>query len=313
MPNALAQRIVTAAVLVALLLPAFLVLPKVFGLSLIALFVLGAAWEWSAFLGYHRRAGRLAYVVAMAGMIGIAEMVVPGYVSVATVAALSMLWWAYAFEWILRFPVPIGRPAALVSGVLVLLPAWVSLVALLYTSVDGRKLLLLALATVWAADVGAYFAGRRFGRVKLAPRVSPGKTWEGVIGGLVCAALTAAAGAAILGHPVAPALPLGLSVGGYLGRRRSHGQHVQAQQPGLKDSGNLFPGPWRCTRPGRQRHGSRAPVRTGSGLAGLAERVIWSGGCNRVAGLEIMATAPRRAGDGRVSLYAAGRRRAHAL
>jgi phosphatidate cytidylyltransferase len=177
----------------------------------------------------------------MAGLVGIAVMVVPRYVSVATVAALSMLWWAYAFAGILRFPVPIGRPAALVSGVLVLLPAWVALVELLYTSVDGRKLLLLALATVWAADVGAYFAGRRYGRVKLAPRVSPGKTWEGVIGGIVCAALAAAAGAAILGHAVAPALPLGMSVAA-ISVVGDLTVSMFKRNRGLKDSGNLFPG-----------------------------------------------------------------------
>lgn len=241
MPNALAQRIATAAVLIAILLPAFLVLPKVFGLSLIAVFVLGGAWEWSAFLGYRGKTARLAYVAGMGGVILAAEAAVPRYLPVATVAILSMLWWAYAFTRILRFPMPIGRMAAHASGVLVLLPAWLALVALLYTSVDGRKLLLLALATVWAADAGAYFAGRRFGRVKLAPHVSPGKTWEGVLGGIACAALAAAAGAAILGHAVAPALPLGMSVA-VISVVGDLTVSMFKRNAGLKDSGNLFPG-----------------------------------------------------------------------
>ncbi len=239
--NALAQRIGTAAVLVALLLPAFVLLPKVFGLLLIGAFVIGAAWEWSAFLGYHRIAARVIYVAAVAALIAAAEVMVPRYVSIAQVAALSMLWWAYSFVGIVRFPVPIGRLATAVSGVLVLLPAWLSLAALLYTSVNGRKLLLLALGTVWAADVGAYFMGRRFGRVKLAPRVSPGKTWEGVLGGMACAALAAAAGAAILGESIVPALPLGMSVAAVsvIGDLTVS---MFKRNAGLKDSGNLFPG-----------------------------------------------------------------------
>lgn len=239
--NALAQRIVTAVVLVAVLLPAFVLLPKAFGLVLIALFVLGAAWEWSAFLGQTGSAGRFAYVFAVAVATGLAEIAVPGFVSISAVAAVSMVWWAFAFAWILRYPLPIGRLAAFVCGVLVLLPAWLSLAALLYTKVDGRKLLLLVLATVWAADVGAYFAGRRFGRVKLAPRVSPGKTWEGVIGGVLCAALTAAAGAAILGRPVGPALPLGMSVAA-ISVVGDLTVSMFKRNAGLKDSGNLFPG-----------------------------------------------------------------------
>ena len=89
--------------------------------------------------------------------------------------------------------------------------------------------------------MGAYFAGRRFGRVRLAPRVSPGKTWEGVIGGLICAAITAAAGAAILGHAVGPALPLGMSVAA-ISVVGDMTVSMFKRNAGLKDSGNLFPG-----------------------------------------------------------------------
>jgi phosphatidate cytidylyltransferase len=235
------QRIATAAVLVALLLPAFLLLPKGFGLALLAVFVLAAAWEWSAFLGQPGPGRRLAYVIAVGVVIAIGRLTVPGLVPISVVATASLLWWVLAFVCVLRFPLPIGRIAAAGCGILVLVPAWLSLAALLYTKVDGRKLLLLALVIVWAADAGAYFAGRRFGRVKLAPRVSPGKTWEGVIGGIVCAALAAAAGAAFLGHPIGPALALGLSVAG-ISVVGDLTVSMFKRNAGLKDSGNLFPG-----------------------------------------------------------------------
>lgn len=239
--NSLAQRVVTAAVILAFLLPAFLLLPKLFGEMLVALFVLGAAWEWAAFPGWRSMGARLAYVAMIAALIALAEFAVPRIVSASGVAFASMAWWAVALVCITRFPIRISPAMAVVCGALVLVPAWVSMTALLETPVGGRTLLLLALATVWAADVGAFFAGRRFGRVKLAPRVSPGKTWEGVIGGLLCAALTAAAGAAWLGHAAGPAIAVGVSVAA-LSVVGDLTVSMFKRNSGLKDSGNLFPG-----------------------------------------------------------------------
>jgi len=239
--NPLAQRILTALLLVAVLLPAFLLLPKGFGLALLAVFALGGAWEWSGFLGLAGPAPRLAYVVALVALMGASTALATGGLPVAVVAGCAMVWWAAAFLLILRFPVPIRPAAAALCGVLVLVPAWICLVALLYASANGRTLLLLALAIVWAADVGAYFAGRRFGRVKLAPRVSPGKTWEGVVGGLACAAATAVAGALFLHQPGGSAVVLGLSVGA-ISIVGDLTVSVFKRNAGVKDSGNLIPG-----------------------------------------------------------------------
>src|SRR5512134_2893913 len=94
--NALAQRIVTAVALVAVLLPAFVLLPKTFGMALITLFVLGAAWEWSAFLAAPRATLRLVYVTAIAIAAATASLAVPDLVPVAYIAAGSMLWWVVA-------------------------------------------------------------------------------------------------------------------------------------------------------------------------------------------------------------------------
>lgn len=239
--NALAQRITTAVVMVAVLLPAFLLLPKAFGLALIAAFVLGASWEWSAFLGLPLRWARPGFVLATAAVMLLTGAAVPALLPASSVATGSTLWWLAAFVLIVRFPVRIGRGATLAAGFLVLIPAWVCLVALLYTEVNGRTLILFALATVWAADVGAYFVGRRFGRVRLAPRVSPGKTWEGAIGGLALAAVAAAAGAAVLGRPPWSGVPLGLSVGA-ISIVGDLTVSIFKRNAGLKDSGNLFPG-----------------------------------------------------------------------
>ena len=106
---------------------------------------------------------------------------------------------------------------------------------------QGSALLLLVLAIIWAADIGAYFAGHRWGRLKLAPQVSPGKTLEGVAGGLVSAVLVAGAGGSLLGLPLAVMLPLGLCMAA-LSIVGDLAESMFKRSVGLKDSGRLFPG-----------------------------------------------------------------------
>ena len=106
---------------------------------------------------------------------------------------------------------------------------------------DGPALAMTLLVIVWAADAGAWFTGRRFGRTRLAPRVSPGKTWEGVAGGVAAAAAAGAAAAWWLGRSWAEILPAavlasGASVVGDLF------ESVLKRRAGVKDSGRLLPG-----------------------------------------------------------------------
>jgi phosphatidate cytidylyltransferase len=107
--------------------------------------------------------------------------------------------------------------------------------------VRAPSYLVFVLVLVFAADIGAYFAGRNFGRLKLAPRVSPGKTWEGVLGGLVSAALVAVVGAYWFDLPLARFLPLctavaAVSIVGDLT------ESMFKRYVGLKDSSKLLPG-----------------------------------------------------------------------
>lgn len=237
----LGQRVVTAVILLALLLVVFLALPSVAAVGVLVLLVLAGAWEWAGFIGANRPAERLSYLLVVGFIMGLAAWAVPTHAQAVDVAWVSMVWWGLTVVWIVRFPVAISRLSGAVSGVLVLVPAWVAITTLYMGSEHGGLLVLSLLAIVWAADVGAYFIGRRIGRLKLAPRVSPGKTWEGVAGGLAAACAVSILVALLLGMEPAGMVTVGLgaaaiSVVGDLT------VSMFKRNAGLKDSGSLFPG-----------------------------------------------------------------------
>jgi phosphatidate cytidylyltransferase len=125
----------------------------------------------------------------------------------------------------------------------VLLPSWALFVELHALSRYGAGLALTVLVIVWAADVGAYASGRLFGRVKLAPAVSPGKTWEGVSGGLLCAAFASWIAGHMLGTGIA--VPALLGIGAATALVSVVGDLTVSmfkRNVGLKDSGRILPG-----------------------------------------------------------------------
>ena len=157
------------------------------------------------------------------------------------VDVVALAGWAVALVGILTFPRAIARGAVVVAGPLALLPAWLILLFVHAAPAIGPKLALLAMALVWAADIGAYVTGRLIGRVKLAPQVSPGKTWEGVGGGVLLALAVAWVASAWLDLAPLPllavAVPTALvSVIGDLT------VSMLKRNIGLKDTGRLLPG-----------------------------------------------------------------------
>ena len=234
----LKQRLLTAVIAVVVLLSVLFVAPPWLArLTIGALFV-AAAWEWSGFFPGRPPAGRWLYV-AIVALAGFALWVALPNDTVYTVAGVvAAAWWLAALLWLFRFPTPV--PAALVGagGLLTLLPAYI---ALDWLYLQSPRILLGMLLIVWFADIGAYFAGRRLGRVKLAPQISPGKTWEGVFGGLaVVVVATTVAAIALTGNllvvvPFCAAIAL-LSVVGDLT------VSMFKRHAGVKDSGTLFPG-----------------------------------------------------------------------
>ena len=226
--------LVPAVVVVVLFLP-----PAAFQTALV-LVVAGAAWEWSRLAGLSP-----APVHAAVAAGSLAVVLFSGAVPRGAFAWVGVGWWLVALAAVVRFrgPSPArapGRPALALAGWLVLVPAGAAL-AEVHAGSDGPALAMTLLAVVWAADTGAWFSGRRFGRTRLAPHASPGKTWEGVAGGLAAATATGAAAAWWLGLAWSDLLPAavlaaGASVVGDLY------ESTAKRRAGVKDSGRLLPG-----------------------------------------------------------------------
>lgn len=241
-------RVLTAAVLAPAVLLAIWYWPPHLLAALFAVIVVLAGWEWTQLM---KAPAPLQALLASA----FAAVVVFGWWVLATpggaLAALTLAaaWWILASAWTVRVglgaPLRIEGTAVWIAvGLLVLWPAWLGLVYLHGHLPDGPVWVVFLLLLVWGADTGAYFAGRAWGRHRLAPRISPGKTWEGVIGGAV-AALVVGLGFVAWMDPVRPAWPIlallaavviAVSVLGDLF------ESLLKRQQGVKDSGALLPG-----------------------------------------------------------------------
>lgn len=241
MSESLRQRIVTGSVLAAGLLAALLWAPVWVPISVLTLFVLMGAWEWSAFLRPPTSAIRVIYVAWVGLLLPVAFALSATRFGRDLVLGAALLWWLCALAWIVIAPRRVQPWSAALAGFLALVPAWLALVRLLLYPPLGAQWVLFALILVWVADIGAFFFGRRFGRVRLAPDVSPGKTWEGVAGGAAVSMIVAIAGSLWFHVALQSFLPLCLAVVAFsiVGDLT---ESLLKRFAGIKDSGTLFPG-----------------------------------------------------------------------
>jgi phosphatidate cytidylyltransferase len=239
--DSLRTRVSTAVVLGAVLLAVVLWLPPVATVAALTVLVVAGAWEWSAFLRLKAVSGRLAYVVLLVVLLALAWFASAAPDTRDLILAVAVVWWLTALLWIALAPRRVSAWSAGVAGVLALVPSWLALVHLRLSVPHGAQWVLFALVLVWVADIGAFFVGRRFGRIRLAPEVSPGKTWEGAVGGLAVSALVAVAGAAWFRVALVPFLPLCLAAVGFsiVGDLT---ESLLKRFAGMKDSGSMFPG-----------------------------------------------------------------------
>ncbi len=241
MKESLRKRIATASVLAAVLLVVVLWLPRWTTVVVLTGLVLAGAWEWSAFLRLRTSPARAIYVAVVAALLPTAWVLTNTIEGRSAFLTIALIWWIAALCWIVFAPRRVAPWSAALAGTLALVPAWLALVRLRLDLPHGAEWVLFSLLLVWVADIGAYFFGRRFGRLRLAPEVSPGKTWEGVIGGIAASAIVAVLGSAWFHVPLIAFLPLCLAAVSFsiIGDLT---ESLLKRFAGMKDSGTLFPG-----------------------------------------------------------------------
>lgn len=182
----LRARVATAVALIPVVVGGVVLLDTPGFAALAGLIFLLGAWEWSLLAGCRGTGGRIAFLsLAAAGV-----LLWPGIeLAAGPLAVGASIGWALGLVWVHAYQS--GRvgagpaPLRIATGLVVLVPAWTSLIALHARNPDGRWWVLFLLVMIWIADTAAFFAGRRFGSRRLASTVSPGKSWEGVVGGVL--------------------------------------------------------------------------------------------------------------------------------
>ncbi len=252
-------RLLAALIMAPIAILSVLFLPSPILAALSALMFLAALWEWLKLAEVDDTLARtillmlnLALMVALVW--GSRSSQGGSFALLQLVVVIGVVWWLLAMLWMKHYNFASdhdshARVFKLAAGTLAVVPAWCALGLIHASQPNGHRWLLLALFLVWSADTGAYFTGRKFagkwfGGRKLAPRISPNKSIEGLLGGLLLALVVAMIGAPLAGATVdqLPAVALvslvcvGFSVCGDLFESMLK-RHVN-----VKDSGNLIPG-----------------------------------------------------------------------
>lgn len=249
----LKQRVITAVLMIIVLGAGIIWLPLNAVALLFAALVAVAAWEWAGLAAITTAIGKALFMLlAIALIVGLSlysQLFDPVVNSerLRDILGVACAWWAIALLWVRSYPASavLWRKtwARLVMGLLVLVPTWFALMALRLHP-QGVGLIFVLIALVTAADIGAYFTGKAWGKAKLAPNVSPGKSWAGFWGGLTASTMLALAlwwlldddrhsGLAVMA--IAVATSLASVLGDLL-------ESMIKREQGVKDSGRILPG-----------------------------------------------------------------------
>jgi phosphatidate cytidylyltransferase len=247
-------RLLAALIMAPVAIAAILLLPTPWMMALAAVVFLIGLWEWFDLAEVEDTLARTVLLVAnLALMVAIvwASRSADGYsyVLFKLASVIGVVWWLVALGWLQNYSFasnhqPWARMFKLAAGALAVIPAWCALGWIHATEPNGHLWLFTALAIVWAADSGAYFAGRQFGKRKLAPTVSPNKTIEGLIGGVVAGVVVGLCGALLAGAtgaqlPLVALVALAATLASAVGDLY---ESLLKRHAGVKDSGNLIPG-----------------------------------------------------------------------
>ncbi|MGE9553481.1 phosphatidate cytidylyltransferase [Erwinia amylovora] len=255
----LKSRLITAFILIPIVIAALFLLPPP-GFAIVTLVVcMLAAWEWGQFAGLAARSQRVWLAVLCGLLLAFMMFTLPAYqhsVHLPQVAGslwAALCWWIVALVLVLFYPASASlwrasKTLRLIFGVLTIVPFFWGMLALrqYHYQADhfaGAWWLLYVMFLVWGADSGAYMFGRLFGKHKLAPKVSPGKTWEGFFGGLVTSAMIAWLFSLWAPLTVSTGILLVCSLIAALASVLGDlTESMFKREAGIKDSGNLIPG-----------------------------------------------------------------------
>ena len=249
----LKQRVITGLLMAAVLIAAIIFLSPRALVILLAVLTLFGCWEWTNLAGVKQTFARLLYcAVSACAMIALLEWThlldeLPNLQRLHWILSTAAVWWCIAWLCIKGFPKSGAWWGStwtrLLMGWLALLPAWIAC-AYLRLQINGEWKIMFLLTLVAAADIGAYFSGTQFGKNKLAPAVSPGKSWEGFFGGMVASVLFALAMWSLLWKQQNPVLTL-LIIAALTMVASVIGDLLESmlkRYRGVKDSGTILPG-----------------------------------------------------------------------
>lgn len=246
----LKQRILTALVLAPLVIWALFGLSDKLLLLLFAVILLGGAWEWSTLAGMQNHFSRFLFLFIQSGLVLFCWWMIVSSFGVTTIILVSaVLAWFVILFWLVMYErgklqIQLSKTIRILLGLLLLSVCFYSIATIVVTFENDREFILLLFLLIWGADVAAYFSGKAFGKNKLAPRISPGKSWQGVAGALLMTIVIATVAWSVMNYP-ANLLPklialsllvVILSVVGDLF------ESLLKRQVGIKDSSNLLPG-----------------------------------------------------------------------
>lgn len=255
----LKYRLISAFILIPVVIAALFLLPLVgFAITTLVVCML-SAWEWGQLAGFKARSQRVWLAVLCGLLLAAMLVVLPEYRRTVHIPLIeyslwaSLFWWAAALLLVLFYPASAAfwrhsRTLRLIFGLLTIVPFFWGMVALRSWHYDsnhytGSLWLLYVMILVWGADSGAYLFGKMFGKHKLAPKVSPGKTWQGFIGGLFTSAVISLMFGMWANLAVAPAVLLICSVIAALASVLGDlTESMFKREAGIKDSGHMIPG-----------------------------------------------------------------------
>lgn len=238
------HRLLTIIILIPIIIIAIWYLPMPWFAFLIGIVVIISAWEWSTLMGLQKKISRAVYTLII-----ISAVVITYYLPIRWVLFSALLAWIWAAFAIVNYAVgrsPLGLQYIFLKGlmgVFALVPSWLA-INVIRETLGGPFWLFFAFMLVWATDTGGYLAGKKWGTHSLAKRVSPNKTWEGFLGGIVLSLIVAIIVSLIFHTPpyriflicvLAFAVALFAVLGDLL-------ESMLKREIGVKDSGTLLPG-----------------------------------------------------------------------